>query len=294
MIEARLTTLERDLTLYDKDQFAARAAALDVVLQVYQFLQLHQRNAAWGRYRRGLEHQAKRLEKCLRAVDAAYFQTLRSQIRTRKQTPETLRALFNRHTPYRAGRVGQSHRGYDALDALVQGLFRSDEAPAPTQCLEADMVHYEPAPARAILDLSDQVPMSHEDVFYDLGSGLGHVPLLVYLLTGVTARGVEIDAVYCQHAQRCAAELDLASVDFLHADARDADYTEGTVFFMYTPFTGDVMATVLTALQRQAHHRPLTICTHGACTFEVAAQPWLHPSHPETTRAHTLAVFNSL
>ena len=294
VLEARLTAFASDTALYTEGNLAARAVALDTIHQVYQLLQLHRRDAQWGRYLRTLKHQAKALEKRLRQADADFFHTLRRHIRPGEESAETLRHLFDRHTRYRPGRSGQVHRGYDTLDALVQGLIRAEQAPAAGQPREKDMIPYEPTPARAILDVVDQLQLSADDVFYDVGAGLGHVAILVHLLTRVVARGVEIEAVYCRHAQRCAEELGLSQVRFLHRDARHVDYADGTVFFMYTPFTGKLLDTVLATFARQARRRPITLCTYGACTFEVARQPWLRLSHPEAEHAYAVAVFTSL
>jgi hypothetical protein len=82
-------------------------------------------------------------------------------------------------------------------------------------------------------------------------------------------------------------------VVFVNRDARDVDYTDGTVFFMYTPFTGALLEAVLTTLSNVARCHPLTLCTFGACTFEVAKQRWLSLHHPETVHAYALAVFTS-
>jgi cyclopropane fatty-acyl-phospholipid synthase-like methyltransferase len=294
VLEARLAAFARDSALYAVGNLAARAVALDAIHQVYQLLQLYQRDPQWGQYRRTLTHQAKTLEKRLRQADAELFQTLRRDIRSGTQSAESLRHLFDRHTRYRPGRPGQVHRGYDTLDALVQGLFRADEAPAAEQPRERDMIHYEPTPARAILDMVDQLRLSAADVFYDLGAGLGHVAMLVHLLTGAVARGVEIEAAYCRHAQRCVEELGLTPVHFLHCDARQVDYADGSVFFMYTPFTGELLDTVLAILADHARRRPITLCTYGACTFEAAQQPWLRLCRPEAEHAYAVAVFTSL
>ncbi len=251
-------------------------------------------NLRLSSYLRALKQQARALETRLRQADADLFQALRHGIRSGEYTAASLRQLFDSHTRYRPGRLGQVHRGYDALDALAQGLIRAEQAPAaPLQRRDRDMVHYEPTPARAILDLVDQVPMTATDVFYDLGAGLGHVALLVHLLTGAVARGVEIEAAYSRHAQSCAEELGLSDVYFLNRDARDVDYADGTVFFMYTPFTGKLLEAVLTALAREARRRPMTLCTYGACTLDVAQQPWLRLRHPEAEQAYALAVFES-
>jgi SAM-dependent methyltransferase len=296
VIEARLTAFERHAALYTDGHFAARAVALDAVQQVYQLLQLNRRDARWGAHLPTLKQQAKALEARLREADAAFFQTLRHDIRSGAHTAASLRRLFDRHTRYRPGRLGQIHRGYDALDALVQGLMRAEQEPEPLQTLDSDMVHYEPTPARAILDLVDQVQWSAEAVFYDLGAGLGHVAILVHLMTGVTVKGVEIETAYSRHAQRCAEELGLSQskVQFLNRDARDVDYADGTVFFMYTPFTGRLLEAVLAILAHQAHRQPITVCTHGACTLDVAQQSWLRLRDPEGNQAHAMAVFESL
>jgi hypothetical protein len=295
VIEARIAAFERHAELFTDGHFADRARALDAVQQVYQLLQLNRHDARWGAYLPTLKQQAKALEARLREADAAFFQTLRQDIRSGAQTAASLRRLFDRHTRYRPGRVGQIHRGYDALDALVQGLIRAEQAPEPLQLLERDMVHYEPTPARVVLDMIDQVQLTANDVFYDLGAGLGHVAILVHLLTGATAKGVEIETAYSRHAQCCAEELGLlqSKVHFVNRDVRDVDYADGSVFFMYTPFTGALLEVVLAALARQARRQRLTVCTHGACTFDVAQQPWLQLRDPEANQAQVLAVFES-
>jgi hypothetical protein len=293
VLEARLTSFERDAELFAVDNLAARAVALDAIQQVYQLLQLHSRDAQWGRHLRSLTQQARALETRLRQADADCFHMLRQRIHSGKLSAPMLRQVFNAHTRYRPGRLGQIHRGYDTLDALVQGLLRAEQAPMPVERRDIDMIPYEPTPARAILELVDQIQLHADDTFYDLGAGLGHVTILVHLLTGAAARGVEIEAVYCQHARLCAEELGLAKVSFLNYDARNVDYADGAAFFMYTPFTGTVLEAVLTTLAQQARHRAITLCTYGACTFEVAQQSWLRLRHAEAYHAYALAVFTS-
>ncbi len=139
----------------------------------------------------------------------------------------------------------------------------------------------------------DQVPLTSGDVFYDLGAGLGHVAILVRLMTQAVVRGVEIETSYCRHAQSCAEELGLSDLRFISDDARDVDYTDGTVFFMYTPFTGKLLEAVLATLANRARQHAITLCTYGACTLDVARQPWLQLRHPEAEQALALGVFES-
>jgi SAM-dependent methyltransferase len=128
------------------------------------------------------------------------------------------------------------------------------------------------------------------DVFFDLGSGLGQVPLLVNLLAGVDAKGIEFEPAYCEHAKRYAEELKLPRVEFIQADARDADYTAGTVFFLYTPFEGGILATVLERLRDEAGW-DIRVFTYGPCTATVAEAGWLKPSGGKVAGMYELGMF---
>ena len=47
-------------------------------------------------------------------------------------------------------------------------------------------------------------------------------------------------------------ELNLSEVDFINVDAREAEYADGTVFFLYTPFEGKMLLEVLGRLKEEA------------------------------------------
>ena len=117
--------------------------------------------------------------------------------------------------------------------------------------------------------------MSEADVLVDLGSGLGHVPLLASILTGARSIGIELEPEYVASARECAESLGLERVAFLEQDARDADFSTGTVFYMYTPFTGAVLKTVLGRLEQESANRAFRVCTFGPCTPFVAEERWL-------------------
>src|SRR5262249_9623769 len=79
---------------------------------------------------------------------------------------------------------------YDDLDTLVAGILSTDRVveDGPVE-LDPEMVPYQPTPARLILVLIQQIRPTERDVFVDVGSGLGTVPMLVSLLTGARAVG---------------------------------------------------------------------------------------------------------
>jgi len=86
-------------------------------------------------------------------------------------------------------------------------------------------------------------------------------------------------------ARRAAQALRVDRASFLAQDARDADVSHGTVFYLYTPFTGDMLRHVLDRLRGEACRRSFRIATLGPCTPAVAGEPWLRAvSEPSTDR----------
>ena len=142
------------------------------------------------------------------------------------------------------------------------------------------MVYYQKTPARVVLELVEKSQLTNEDVFFDLGAGLGQTAILVHLLTGLAAHGVEFEPAFCAYAENCARSLHLSDVNFIHADARHADYSEGTIFFMFTPFMGEILQDVLDILIKQSEKRKIKIINFGPCTAQIALQSWLHFENP--------------
>lgn len=179
--------------------------------------------------------------------------------------------------------------GYDHLDALLGDVFAFAEPGDAIAPLDPDMVFYQPTPVRHVFDLVKRASMADDDVFVDLGSGLGHVPMLVSMLTGARCIGVEREHVYVHGARRSAEALRLDNVSFVAQDVREADLSSGTTFYLYTPFTGAILRDVLGRLRRESLSRPIRLITFGPCTAVVAAEHWLRPLGE--CRAHRVAVF---
>jgi SAM-dependent methyltransferase len=228
------------------------------------------------------------------APDGRPFQRLRSAVAAGRFTRSALRRELNRYTAYRPGKPDRTHVGFDDLDSVVDAILGIASHADLGELLDPEMVHYEPTPARIVLDFVDHVPLTNADCFVDVGSGLGRVVIMVNLMTGIRARGIEINPLLCADARRIARELNLANVDFVCADARDADYREGSVFFLFTPFRGDLRQAVLDRLRAEAQTRPIRICTFGSITRRVAEQPWLQIEQGEMNHPHRVALFRSV
>ncbi|HEX4031184.1 MAG TPA: class I SAM-dependent methyltransferase [Terracidiphilus sp.] len=172
-------------------------------------------------------------------------------------------------------RSGPTGSGYDWLDELIGGVLKLREPESADVRPGFEMVFYQPTPARHILQMLRLCALSAGDVLVDLGSGLGHVPILAALLTRARCVGIELEPTYIATARACACSLGLSRAEFLQQDARAADISTGTVFYLYTPFTGSILESVLRRLQQESRQRVLRICTFGPCTLTVAREPWL-------------------
>lgn len=192
----------------------------------------------------------------------------------------------------REGERPHTGLSFDQLDEIVSGVLQlrgpgeADLLPSP------EMTAYQPTPARHILDLIAACRFSSDDVFVDLGSGLGHVPLLVCILAGIRTRGIEVQPDHAASAQETAQCLNLSRVQFAAEDARKTDLSDGTVFYMFTPFTGSVLADVVDQLHRQSKTRQIRICTLGPCTWILQGQTWLAGNPRWDTER--IAIFKSL
>jgi len=182
-------------------------------------------------------------------------------------------------------------KGYDYLDELVSGVLQFEEPSPEIVQLESEMVFYQPTPARHIFDLIRRTELAELDFLIDLGSGLGHVALMASICTSASCTGIELEPSYVACARKSARSLNLDNVRFLQGDARAADLSDGTVFYLYTPFTGAILRDVLNLLRQEAGQRDIRICTFGPCTPVVADEQWL--SVIESLEADRIAIFRS-
>jgi hypothetical protein len=269
--------------------FAARAAAIEH-LEIHVFERLHylEERRRLPAELQALRAQAKALSKRLEAANEGLYEALRRRIQCGQYTGSTLSRALTRHAGPR-GRPGD----YDALDLLISGLLHTGTRPRERSVREAEMVAYQPTPAHAILDLIKHANLRQDDVFYDLGSGLGHVVMLVALLSGAHGIGIELEPAYVSYARRCARRLRVQNVEFVQADAREAVLTDGSVFFMYSPFNGALLRRVLERLHAEAAKRPIRVCTYGPCTSVTASASWLKPEDGRSRNENQVAIFHS-
>jgi hypothetical protein len=286
-IREAITAAEKISSSHERFEFAATVAAIEQLeIHVLDRLRFLHERVELSADLRGLEREATRLCGDFEAAQKRIIDGLRRDIKTRRLSPASLRqALLDQAGP------STLHHGYDALDLLVAGLLDAG-APARERLVrEPEMVFYQPTPAGSILALIEDAGIGPGDRFFDLGSGLGQVVILVALLTGARARGIEIEPAYCVYARRSARGLGAAGVEIINADAREASLAGGTVYYLYTPFKGEMFAEVMRRLEAEASERPIRVCSFGPCGAELASIPWLLPAIPVRDDANAIAVF---
>ncbi len=172
-------------------------------------------------------------------------------------------------------------------DAWVDLVFELDGLPEDGPHLPWGGVPYVPCSVDALLRVVDRAPVRATDVFVDLGSGVGRAAALVHLLTGAGAIGIEIQPELVAAAGRLAARLRVPRVSFLEGDAAELSrhMTIGTVFFLYCPFGGTRLATVLAHLEAIAHERVIRVC---CVDLPLPRCHWLQPLELEGVGAVAL------
>jgi hypothetical protein len=282
-----LCGLENDPCLFQAEQLQERLVVLDKLDAEFGGFGSE---AFANRTSSRIHGHAKALRTRLEAANAELFLSIRSEI-VRGGRPGTLLQWIQNSVSQNGSGSPLPGLAFDWRDELVSGILQFNEPNEPDLYPLPEMVPYQPTPVRHILHLITAGLLSEDDVFVDLGSGLGHVPLLVSLLAGVRSVGIEVQAAYDASAQECAQSLRLSRVRFVAADARAADISGGTVFYLYSPFTGLILTDVLSRLRRESTRRLIKICSLGPCTSTVAKEPWLKASSlPSTGR---IAVFSS-
>jgi hypothetical protein len=226
-------------------------------------------------------------------MSRGHFKKLRATIRKEGFTGESFKDMVKEYVGFEVDNDHHDKPCYDNLDIFINGLFFFKAMPQQTKDLEPEMVYYQKTPARIVFDLVEGVHFTGEDVFVDIGSGLGQVAFLVHLLAGIATQGIEFEPAFYDYAEECAAELCLSHVTFINCDARQADYSKGTVFFMFTPFRGAILQEVLALLKRESHRRSIKVITYGPCTVEVAGQSWLQRLAPVDNDCYKPAFFRS-
>ena len=234
-----------------------------------------------------LHRRARAIYAALESVNSRLYEAIRQDI----QRGAGGGMLLEWMPDWNGGANLMNCRGYDYLDELISGVLQFEEPSAEVVQLESEMVSYQPTPARLIFDLIGRTALTERDFLIDLGSGLGHVTLMASICTSASCTGIELEPSYVDCARKSARSLNLNNVRFVQGDVRAADLSDGTVFYLYTPFIDTILRDVLNSLRLEAVRREIRICAFGPCTRVVAEEQWL--SVIGALEADRIAIFRS-
>ena len=169
----------------------------------------------------------------------------------------------------------------DIRDHLVEEILDIAYPPLDLSPLAPGSVHYCPSALSEILFTIDHANLGADNTFVDLGSGLGKVVLLVALLTGAHAYGVEIDPVLVARARSVARALHIDRADFILGDTLAVPLPRGDVYYMYIPTD---RSTDLVGRLRPAFDERRALLFAQALDVERLA--WLRDAGPSTDWLH--------
>ncbi|MGN6398534.1 MAG: class I SAM-dependent methyltransferase [Mucilaginibacter sp.] len=289
-IQADIIKIENDPHIFDSSNFSRRANAIDFIdFHIVGRLDSLRQSSCNIPQLGQLGQRAQKLKQKLENIDNILFKELRKNIRPGIAFKDVVQKYVGQTTADNL----LNEPGYDVLDNFINCLLCCDALPEATKNRENEMVFYQQTPARIIFQLAEMTQLKADDVFFDIGSGLGQVGMLVNLLTGAKTIGIEYEPAYCDYAKKCAAQFNLTDVEFLNTDALTADYSGGTVFFMYTPFVGDMLQQMLHVLRHQAKKKAIRIFTYGPCSPVISRQCWLKCTNGDGNDIYKLYEFRS-
>jgi len=294
-IQSDILTIEENIGLYKENNFNRRADTIDFIdFHVIGRIEELLLQTGEDENLQQLKQAAENLKHTLEEVDILLFDQLRENIRSGNYTGPFFTKMITEYLGYDVTADENTDEiGYNNLDIFTNGLLSTGNFPEPLMEPEPEMVFYQKTPARIVFRLTAAASIKPTDVFVDLGAGLGQVNMLINLISGALSTGIEWEPAYCDYASVCAAALNLSNVTFINTDARKADFSTGTIFFMYTPFLGSMMQDVLNKLREESQKRPIKMFTYGPCTSQVATQDWLLYTSGEVNNPYQLCEFRN-
>ncbi|WP_257449783.1 methyltransferase domain-containing protein [Archangium lipolyticum] len=190
------------------------------------------------------------------ALDAA-GDDVAQQLRTGELAPTRFREQWEG-----LGFAEAAGRASTAADDWLEGLLRISRITTGQNRPPFGQVNMASRAQRISDFLSITSPGQHDTV-YDLGCGNGKFAITVAASSSARVKGVEYGQEYVESARRNGERFALPNLEFIHADVRDVDLSDGTAFYLYFPFWGEVAHAVARMLGDVARARDITVYASG-------------------------------
>lgn len=114
-------------------------------------------------------------------------------------------------------------------------------------------------PYEVARDVVKTFELNSDDVFIDLGSGYGRMPIYAGINSDAECVGVELVAQRTEFTERRIALLGLANVRTRTGNVREIDYSDGTAFYMYAPFNQETTGIVIDELVKMSEEKHIKV-----------------------------------
>jgi SAM-dependent methyltransferase len=136
--------------------------------------------------------------------------------------------------------------------------------------------------------IAGRLKLGRQDVFYDIGCGMGRILCVVARRRIRKCVGIELLEPLCQKARRNALRLRgrKAPIEIICADAATADLSEGTVYYLFNPFGKDTLRDFLANLETSISRDPrkVTLVYYNSVHESILkASGWLNKSDEFST-----------
>lgn len=155
---------------------------------------------------------------------------------------------------------------------------------------------YQGTPYELIRTFLRDLKLSSDDVLYDLGCGYGRIPLYGAMVTPAQYRGIEIVPERVAEATAIKENLTLENVDFRQGNVLDQDFSDGSVFFLFNPFTTETLEQVGEKLETLSKTKKIRVVSLGPSVSYFRSQvTWLQPVESGAEeRTWGLMIFESI
>jgi len=165
----------------------------------------------------------------------------------------------------------------EARDAWLDRFLGFEDALPVDDRLAPGLVPYMPTGVATLLSVIEHARVTKDDIFVDIGCGIGRPMAVVHLMTGARTIGVEIQPHLASRTRDLAQRLG-APLEVIEGDATKlvSSLRAGTIFFLYCPFSGDRLDRFVDELEPIARAHPIRIC---AVDVPLPRRDWLVPVH---------------
>lgn len=203
-----------------------------------------------------------------------------------KETEQALDSRTREHPQETLDFLAQLHDSDDKIDSrLIDDLIGINSGPVEKDIdMEAlkeqygyEQFPYQGTPYELIRRFLKELNLTDQDVLYDLGCGYGRIPLYGAMTTYGKYRGIEIVPERVKEANAAKDKFKLDNVDFRQGNVLEQDYADGSVFFLFNPFTDETLKKVGEQLEQLAKAKKIRVVSIGASTSYFNSQNWLRP-----------------